>query len=363
MSNPQKNPTDVYSFPPIEDDNIYATTPKQMLAIHDLPEIARMLARLLIIFFIFMLIFLIAIPWQQTSSGTGKVMAYLPQDRVQNVHATVPGRIKKWFVQEGTEVKKGDPILELVDIDPKFLERINIEKDAAQSNYDAAKSVTTTAKIDMDRQTNLFKKGISARKDMEQAIIAFKTAQSSEAQALSQLTQAESKISRQQSQIVEAQADGTLARLLVGSSNVVVEQGQVVAVFVPKSEQLAVELFVSGNDIPLIYEGRPTRLQFSGWPAVQFAGWPSVAIGTFGGVVKFVDRTATPDGSFRVIIVPGKNKWPESRYIRQGIQVNGWIQLNQVSLGYEIWRQFNNFPPSMDKAPTGLGTPDLNVPE
>lgn len=363
MFNREKPPTEVYSFPPVEDENVYAKSPKQMLRIHNLPEVARMLSRLVIIFFLCMVVFLIAIPWQQTSSGSGRVMAYLPEDRVQNVHATVSGRIKKWFVQEGTEVKKGDPILELVDIDPKFLERIEIERDAAKSNYEAAKSVTITAKIDMDRQTNLFAKGISARKDMEQAIIAYKTAQSGEASALSQLTQAESKISRQESQVVAAQADGTLARLLVGTSNVVVSEGQVVAVFVPKSEQLAVELFISGNDIPLVYEGRKTRLQFSGWPAIQFAGWPSVAIGTFGGVVKFVDRTATPDGLFRVIIVPGENKWPESRYIRQGTQANGWVTLNQVSLGYEIWRQFNNFPPSIDAPPGALGAPDLSIPE
>ncbi|MBL8825787.1 MAG: hypothetical protein JNM18_02290, partial [Planctomycetaceae bacterium] len=32
------------------------------------------------------------------------------------------------------------------------------------------------------------------------------------------------------------------------------------------------------------------------------------------------------------------------RELRQGVRVNGWIQLNQVTLGYELWRQLNGFP-------------------
>lgn len=357
----KKNTNDPFLFPPTEGET-ESKNPKELLSLHELPEVARALSRLLIIFFLFMMVFLIVIPWQQTSEGSGRVMAYLPQDRVQNVHATVSGRIKQWHVREGSTVKKGDPILELIDIDPQFFQRLKLEKQASESQYEAAKAVALTAKIDMDRQTDLFKKGISARRDMEQAIIAFRNAQSSEAQAFANLTQAESKISRQQTQVVNAPTDGTIVRLLVGQSSVVVEQGQTVAIFVPKSEKLSVELFIRGNDLPLVNEGRKVRLQFEGWPAVQFSGWPSVAIGTFGGEVAVVDQSATPDGLFRVIVVPAKDeKWPESRFIRQGTRVNGWVLLNQVSLGYEIWRQFNGFPPSMEQAPDELGKPDTNV--
>ena len=192
---------------------------------------------------------------------------------------------------------------------------------------------------------------------MEQATIAFRTAQAAEAQALSEYTQSQSTLSRQQSQLVVAPTDGTIVRLQVGSSNIVVNQGQVVAIFVPKSDQLSVQIFIRGNDLPLVYEGRKVRLQFEGWPAIQFSGWPSIAVGTFGGVVSVVDQTATPDGLFRVIIVPEKGeKWPATRFIRQGTRVNGWVLLNNVALGYELWRQFNGFPPSLDQAPDNLGT-------
>lgn len=358
------NQTSIYSFPPSMTEGEYAQIPEEMLELHELPEVARLLSRLLIVFFLFMVFFMLTIPWQQTSQGSGRVMAFRPQDRVQNVHATVSGRIKQWFVREGSEVKSGDPILELIDIDPQFLDRLALERDAAKSQYEAAQAVTLTAKIDLDRQTDLFNKGISSRKDMEQAIIAYKTAQSSEAQALSNLTQAESRISRQQTQIVKAPTDGTIVRLLIGTSSVVVEQGQVVAIFVPKSKDLLVELFIKGSDLPLIYEGRQVRLQFEGWPAVQFSGWPSVAVGTFGGKVVFVDQTASADGLFRVLVAPGENdEWPDNRFLRQGTRVNGWILLNRVSLGYEIWRQFNAFPPSLDHIPTDIGAPEFTIPE
>jgi multidrug efflux pump subunit AcrA (membrane-fusion protein) len=358
------DPSIAYSVTPISYTDEYASTPREMLKIHDTPEAAKLVTRLVVIFALFMMVFLIAIPWQQTSSGSGKVMAYLPQDRVQNIHATVTGRIKQWFVKEGSFVRKGDPVMEMMDIDPNYMARLKVEFAASKSQYEAAQSVVKTAKYDYDRQTDLYAKGISSRKDMEQAIIAYKNAQSSEAQALANYTQMQSRFSRQESQLVLAPTDGTIVRLLIGTSSIVVNQGDVVAIFVPKSDQLSAQLWIRGNDLPLVYEGRKVRLQFEGWPAIQFSGWPSVAVGTFGGVVTFVDQTATPEGLFRVIVLPDEGeKWPESRFIRQGTRVNGWILLNNVALGYELWRQFNGFPPSLDVAPGSLETSTTEIPE
>ena len=59
------------------------------------------------------------------------------------------------------------------------------------------------------------------------------------------------------------------------------------------------------------------------------------------------DVSTGADGRFRVIIVPHKDKWPEGRFIRQGTRLNAWILLNNVPLGFELWRQFNGFPPTM----------------
>jgi len=137
-----------------------------------------------------------------------------------------------------------------------------------------------------------------------------------------------------------------------------VKEGDQLFVIVPDAEELAVEMKVSGNDMPLLKEGDQVRLQFEGWPAVQFVGWPSVAVGTFGGKVNRVFPTDDGKGMFRVVVTPEnhfarENGWPDDRYLRQGVRANGWVLLRQVPLGYEIWRQLNGFPPVIaDDEPT-----------
>ena len=56
-------------------------------------------------------------------------------------------------------------------------------------------------------------------------------------------------------------------------------------------------------------------------------------------------------GVFRVVIVPDE-PWPAPAFLRQGVRVHGWVQLGEVPLWYELWRQFNGFPPesSAEKA-------------
>lgn len=150
-----------------------------------------------------------------------------------------------------------------------------------------------------------------------------------------------------------------------------VKEGDLLFEIVPETDDLAVELTVRGVDAPLIKEGDHVRLQFEGWPAIQFVGWPSVAVGTFGGEVIAINPTDSGKGVFKIIVGPvqaGKdggaaqydpnrpeNKWPGSRYLRQGVRANGWVILNTVPLGYEIWRQVNGFPITVSDSEPGSG--------
>ena len=303
----------------------------------------------------FFLILLAIVPWQQTSQGTGTFIALNPNDRVQNINSTVPGRINKWYVRDGSIVKKGDPIVEILDNDPRFVERLKLERDAVLMKYEADKGASETALLNYERQEKLYKQGLSSRLKYEKAKIMYKSYLAKEASSAASLAKAEVKFSRQQTQLVTAPRNGIILRVLHGSGTVVVKEGDLLARFVPDAAEPAVEIFVDGNDLPLIYPGRLVRLQFEGWPAVQFSGWPSVAIGTFGGVVSVVDPSASSNGKFRVIITPEKGvKWPSNTYLRQGTRVYGWILLNTVKLGYELWRQFNGFPVSLDAPPTDL---------
>jgi hypothetical protein len=42
--------------------------------------------------------------------------------------------------------------------------------------------------------------------------------------------------------------------------------------------------------------------------------------------------------------MPGKPAWPETRFVRPGGKVRGWVQGETVTSGYELWRQLNDFP-------------------
>jgi hypothetical protein len=54
-------------------------------------------------------------------------------------------------------------------------------------------------------------------------------------------------------------------------------------------------------------------------------------------------------GKYRVLVVPdtkGKDgEWPKE--LRLGSGVYGWVMLDDVPVYFEIWRQLNGFPPSL----------------
>ena len=65
--------------------------------------------------------------------GTGRVIAYAPQERVQAVEAPISGRIEAWRVQEGQRVEAGELLVELRDNDPQRLERLSQTRDVGLS--------------------------------------------------------------------------------------------------------------------------------------------------------------------------------------------------------------------------------------
>jgi adhesin transport system membrane fusion protein len=178
----------------------------------------------------------------------------------------------------------------------------------------------------------------------------------------------DNRIERFKARYVVAPCDGTVYRVAanVGSGGQYVKEGDELCTIVPDTNERVVELFLDGVDAPLVLAyadraGRPphVRLQFEGWPAIQFSGWPELAIGTFGGKVKQVDSAANLQGKFRVLVEPEAeltgDDWPAPEFLRQGNQTVGWVLLNRVPLGYEIWRRLNGFPPVLAPDSKGKG--------
>ena len=162
---------------------------------------------------------------------------------------------------------------------------------------------------------------------------------------------------RQDAQTVRAPRDGVVLRVHGGPGGEQVTSGDALVTLVPDTRSRAVELWVDGNDMPLVREGETVRLVFEGWPALQVVGLPGASEGTFPGVVDFVDATDDGSGQFRVLVVPeSEDAWPDPTILRQGVRTKGWFLLGQVSVGYELWRQLNGFPalPDVEKGRTPL---------
>ncbi|NOK11207.1 efflux RND transporter periplasmic adaptor subunit, partial [Corallococcus exercitus] len=293
------------------------------------------------------------IPWQQSAFGEGQVVAYSPDERQQRVDAPLDGWLDAWFVQEGSHVAKGDPIARIVDNDPELLQRLRSEQEAAQARLAAAERALDTALRNVRRQWQLFNEGLSSRKQYEEAQLKEADVMKELTSARAELARVDTRLARQGRQLVTAPRAGVILRRNAGDSAMYVKTGEPLAVLVPETRSRAVELWMDGNDLPLVMRERQVRLQFEGWPALQASGWPSVAVGTFGGEVSVIDAAGGGQpGRFRILVTPRPDEpWPPGHLLRQGVRAHGWVLLEQVPLAYELWRRFNAFPPALSKPP------------
>lgn len=413
----------------------------------------RRFAQLLLATVVATLVGLVLVPWQQSIRGRGRVTALVPAERPQSLEAPIPGRIAGWKVREGEAVAEGQDLVDLEDLDSKFLDpeqpaRLRAQRDAlgqqlgaardkvtaleeqqvAQEAYNAALLESVRQKVaqaeDKRRQAvatreaavqevatqeanevrvrALQQKGLRSDRDLELAQLATvkARAEAEKAAAAEQVavrdldlarletdkTRSENvaklaalrgyvaegreKIGKLDSELaklevelsnlalrvgqrrVRAPSAGIVVRILKAGAGETVKQGDILAVLAPETRNPAVELSISDHDAPLVGPGRPVRLQFAGFPALQFSGWPRVAVGTFGGTVQLVDAVDQAPGKFRVLVTPapGEAPWPDPAQLRPGSQAEGWILLETVSLGWELWRRFNDFPPSLEEA-------------
>lgn len=384
-------------------------------------------------------------PWQQSVPGTGRVVAYAPDERQQNIDAPIDGRVLRWYVQEGSMVKVGEPLVELSDNDPDVMQRLRTERDAVASRLDAARAraiamesrvdslqssrrsaiVAADARVLMaeqrvsaaeqgvaaaraalhaatlnsERQQTLQGQGLASTRQLElaelestraqtevaraqatllaaqselsamqaerlkvnndatatvnDAVASRQTAEGEVANASAELARIEGRLARQSAQVITSPKDGVLLRVIAnGHTGEIVKAGDLLGTIVPDTTDRAAEIWVSGNDLPLVQKDRMARVQFEGWPALQFSGWPSIAVGTFPARVLWVDAADNGAGKFRVVLGPPEpDAWPSTVYLRQGARAHGWVLLGQVRLGYELWRQFNAFPPSLPSEP------------
>ncbi len=224
------------------------------------------------------------------------------------------------------------------------LTKAQTDAEAARRNEQEEKSNVT------NKESEGSSKILKVMSDETKALETIASLENSIAKGTSELNTV---LARRDAAIVRSPVNGKVVRLLKLGSGETLKQGEEIAIIVPEANSLAVELMISGNDAPLLSVGRNVRLQFDGFPGFQISGWPSVSVGTFGGIISVIDAVddEKSSGKFRVVIRPDPNDepWPESKFLRPGTRSLGWMQLNTVTLGFELWRQFNGFPPTVDK--------------
>jgi multidrug resistance efflux pump len=240
------------------------------------------------------------------------------------------------------------------------VEKLKKDWDVARAELDSAEQEVIAAEKELAAKgQELEQKRREAQTKVDYALAMREDALGQAASAQKELRDVEIKLGELQRLTIEAPRDGVIFRMPVFERGQAIKEGDSLFTLIPDTSERAVELWVSGNDAPLIRPGDHVRLQFEGWPAVQFAGWPSVAVGTFGGQVASVDAADNGQGSFRILVKSElENPWPSERYLRQGVRANGWVMLQEVRLGYEIWRQLNGFPPVVAEAEPDAGDKD-----
>lgn len=420
--------------------------------------IARRLANALLVLLLLATVAMLFLPWQQSAKGTGRVTAYVPQERQQTVMAQVKGIVERVGdgLVEGSRVKRGDFILELMPAAANMADQMERQLDdlneklrtakakanayernvldygeardfavsAANELIEAAEAKLKTkqeliigyeskqwqSQANFERQSRLAQKGIKSQKEIEKIRVEMDVAKAELESAKRDVSAAQNELEAKQHErhekmktaqtkvdysralkedalgmqatvqkeirdleikmaeldrlVITAPRDGTIFRMPVFERGMTIKEGSPLFTIVPDTKDLSVELWVAGNDVPLLREKDHVRLQFEGWPAVQFAGWPSVAVGTFGGEVVAIDETDNGKGKFRIQVRPDSEGWPSHRFLRQGVRANGWVMLQRVPLGYELWRQLNGFPPVVaDQAPSSDETKETKKPK
>jgi membrane fusion protein, adhesin transport system len=154
---------------------------------------------------------------------------------------------------------------------------------------------------------------------------------------------------------ITAPQAGLVSKTLSAGIGEVIKEGQILLRVSPTTAAYQLELFASPLDVPLLRVGARVRIQFDGWPTFVFNGWPSASYGTFGGSITSVDNMVGETGKVRVLVSPTDttHRWPS--LLKVGSGAKGIVLLQDVMLGYEIWRKTNGFPPdfySLKSTPT-----------
>ena len=97
--------------------------------------------------FAIVMVIILFLPWTQNVTGKGFLTTLRPDQRPQTIQSQIPGRIERWYVQEGDYVKKGDTILFISEIKSEYFDPMLVERTGDQIRAKSASVVSYESKV------------------------------------------------------------------------------------------------------------------------------------------------------------------------------------------------------------------------
>jgi len=227
--------------------------------------------------------------------------------------------------------------------------RDNVMQRAQAQLVAAENRLLSSRNEEINAQVELNSVGAKFREDIAKA-------ESEKATAMSQMFDGEAVVTKLQNQFVNytmrrgmyhltAPQDGYITQAINAGIGETVKEGEEIVSIMPYNVDFAVEMYIRPIDLPLLKKHQPVRIQFDGWPAIVFSGWPNTSYGTYGGKVFAIDNFISANGRYRVLVTPDPDDHPWPEALRVGSGAVSMVLLKDVPIWYELWRQFNGFPP------------------
>ena len=165
----------------------------------------------------------------------------------------------------------------LTDVEEKRLKLQEVEaKIITQENkYIASQNELINAKVEVNRiSAEYAEKDSKAKSDQY-------TALSNQYDTKAQVNKLENQYTnykiRNGMYFIKAPQSGYVNRAIQSGIGETIKEGTQIVSIMPSKYDIAVETFVSPNDLPLIHKGEKVRVWFDGWPTIVFSGWPDMS--------------------------------------------------------------------------------------
>jgi RND family efflux transporter MFP subunit len=203
----------------------------------------------------------IAIVTQGDLSSGPAISGALGPEREATVRAQVPGAVMKVNVDQGTRVAAGTSLARIDDrtLQDQFL--------SARSGFTTAQNAAERAKRDLERNERLAQAGAIAERDLEQARL-------TNTAAISQLADAQARLTMAQKQLEDAQIKapftGIVSMRSVSEGDVVSPGTALFTIVDPSSMRF--EASVPAALLSQVKVGAPVSFNVSGYPDRRFSG-------------------------------------------------------------------------------------------